>query len=321
MIQAESARHPPVLALVGPTAIGKTALSLDLAEEFNCEIVSVDSMQVYRYMDIGTAKITRDEMRGIPHHLLDIVSPDEDYDAARFVRDAAKVIAEISGRQRIPLLVGGTGLYLKSLTEGLFSLIPEDKQIKKDLQIRISRDGCSKLHEELAGYDPLSAARIHVNDAVRIIRGLEIFLASGVPWSTHLSNQKKNGGKRAVQNILQIALNCDRTILYDRINLRSSLMLDLGFELEVRQLLQMGYGREHKAMNSIGYRHMLDYLDGNCPLDEMLELLRRDTRRYAKRQYTWFRAISGIEWIAIDSSKAVRDRIAEWLASHSMQPR
>jgi len=306
----------PILALVGPTAIGKTALSLQLARDFNCEIISVDSMQVYRHMDIGTAKIRPEEMQGIPHHLIDIVNPDEEYDAAHFVRDASRAIRVIIEKGRIPLLTGGTGLYLKSLTEGLFEALPENEDIRKELQKRLEAEGSSKLHEELKSCDPESAKRIHPNDSVRTIRGLEIFICTGIPWSAHLRRQKEAKGKEVVFDALQIALTCDRARLYERINYRSRLMLEEGLEEEVKKLLTMGYGRELNPMKAIGYRHMLQYLDAIWSYDEMLELLQRDTRRYAKRQYTWFRGIRGVEWFEVEDTGAINTRIANWLTSH-----
>ncbi|SHO45356.1 tRNA (adenosine(37)-N6)-dimethylallyltransferase MiaA [Desulfopila aestuarii] len=312
MTDAEPHIITPIVALVGPTAIGKTALSLQLARDFNCEIVSVDSMQVYRHMDIGTAKIRPEEMQGIPHHLIDIVNPDEEYDAARFVSDATRAIRIIGEKGKLPLLTGGTGLYLKALTEGLFTVLPENKEVRKELQERVESEGSSKLHEELADCDPESASRIHPNDSMRIIRGLEIFTCSGIPWSTHLRRQKEEEGRGAF-DALQIALTCNRERLYERINHRSRLMLEEGLEAEVENLLNLGYGRDLHPMNAIGYRHMLQYLDKVCSYDEMLELLQRDTRRYAKRQYTWFRGIRGIEWFEVADTESINKRIDDWL--------
>jgi len=302
----------PVVALVGPTAIGKTALSLQLARGFDCEIVSVDSMQVYRYMDVGTAKIRPEEMEGIPHHLIDVVLPDEDYDAGRFVRDAISAIRSITAKGKLPLLTGGTGLYLKALTEGLFGELPRDNAMRKTLQKRLDQEGSSKLYEELKGCDPESAARIHPQDGFRIIRGLEIYLVSGIPWSSHLRRQQSCRDENVLNNVLQIALTCERELLYDRINYRSEQMIDQGLEEEVRKLLAMGYARELKSMNGIGYRHMINYLDHRYTMNTMLELLRRDTRRYAKRQYTWFRGIAAMEWFDVRDVEGIVQRITEW---------
>lgn len=305
----------PAVAIVGPTAIGKTALSLDLAREFHCEIISVDSMQVYKYMDIGTAKIRPEEMEDIPHHLIDVALPDEEYDAARFVADCSRVIREIIGRGRMPLLAGGTGLYLKALTEGLFADMPASEDVRNILKQRIVTEGASKLHEELASCDPASAARIHPNDSNRIVRGLEIFLASGIPWSEHLLRQNLGERKGTFSNILQIGLTCERQLLYNRINHRSQLMVKGGLDGEVRQLLEMGFHEKLHSMNSIGYRHMVQYLRKIWSFDQMLELLQRDTRRYAKRQYTWFNGIRDIGWFAVEDARGIKARIQSWLSS------
>jgi tRNA dimethylallyltransferase len=313
MTAAKKIQNPPVLAIVGPTAIGKTKLSLDIASTFDCEIISVDSMQVYRYMDIGTAKIKPDEMQSIPHHLIDVAFPDEEYDAARFCKEATAAIQEITAKGKVPLLAGGTGLYLKALTQGLFSGVPENEAIRKELKERIDIDGSSKLHEELAICDKESADRIHPNDSSRIVRGLEIFRASGIPWSEHLRRQKHSDQKGAVDNILQIGLTCDREILYKRINIRTEIMLEQGLEEEVQALLKMGYNENLNSMGSIGYRHMLNYLSGVWSYEEMAELLARDTRRYAKRQYTWFKNIPDIEWFEVRNDVAITKRMTEWL--------
>lgn len=317
MTAEQDLQGTPILAIVGPTAIGKTALSLDIARTLNCEIISVDSMQVYRYMDIGTAKIKPDEMQGIPHHLIDVALPDEEYDAARFCREAAAAIYEITAKGKIPLLAGGTGLYLKALTQGLFSGVPEDEAIRKELKERLSAEGSSKLHEELTVCDKESAERIHPNDSNRIIRGLEIFHASGIPWSEHLRRQQSRNHKGIVDNILQIGLTCDRDLLYKRINARTEIMLEQGLEEEVRALVKMGYDERLNSMGSIGYRHMLNFISGAWSYKEMAELLARDTRRYAKRQYTWFNNIPDIEWFGVKDTVAIFKRMTEWLIRQS----
>lgn len=305
----------PVLALVGPTAIGKTDLSLEIARACNCEIISVDSMQVYKFMDIGTAKIKPDEMAGIPHHLIDVAFPDEEYDAARFVREASSAISEISAKGKTPLLTGGTGLYLKALVQGLFAGVPENAEIRAQLKLRAQKEGASKLHEELTLCDRISAARIHPNDTLRIIRGLEIYLASGVPWSEHLHLQKEKGQGGVVRNILQVGLTSDRQKLYDRINTRSEIMLEQGLEDEVIGLLKMGYHENLNSMKSIGYRHMINFLNGIWTYEEMMSYLARDTRRYAKRQYTWFNKIANLEWFEVEDKKNIIQRMSHWLNS------
>lgn len=303
----------PVLVLVGPTAVGKTDLSLLLAESFGCEIVSVDSMQVYRYMDIGTAKASKQERAAIPHHLIDIVPPDQDYDAAKFRQDALYAIEDIHKREKIPLLTGGTGLYLRALLTGLFDELASDPQIRNQLQERLRDEGCSKLHEELSLIDRTSAQRIHKNDTHRLLRALEIFQATGKPWSAHLQKQGSGEDSIRFKNILKIALTCEREKLYGRINQRTDIMLEQGLQEEVEGLLAMGYSGELKSMGAIGYRHMVNYLAEKYNYDEMKRLLARDTRRYAKRQYTWFSRIEDLQWCEVEETNEVYERVKKWL--------
>lgn len=303
----------PVLVLVGPTAIGKTALSLELAKAFDCEIISMDSMQVYRCMDIGTAKVTVEERSIIPHHLIDIVDPDQEYDAERFVSDSGTAIQDIHARSRIPLLTGGTGLYLRSLTEGLFAGGQQYPEIRARLKTRLAREGNSNLHKELNVYDCVSACKIHANDTHRLIRALEIYYGSGLPWSQHLLLQAEEKGDPRFTRLLQIGLTCDRKLLYERINKRTGDMIQSGLEREVRGLLEMGYGAELSPMMSIGYRHMINFIKGIWDMPEMERVLARDTRRYAKRQFTWFYNTDNIVWFDIAEPVKILRYVTEWL--------
>ena len=294
-----------LIIICGPTAVGKTELSLQIAEGFSCEIVSVDSMQVYRYMDIGTAKPTRAERERVPHYLIDIVDPDENYTLGRFVADAEAAIRKIASHGNIPLLVGGTGLYFRGLLEGVFdeqdSAAGDDsaaaevnnQAIKRDLRRRLEEEGSPALHRELAAVDPDSAARIHPNDAQRLLRGLEIFYSTGIPWSCHLANQQRKSER---YDTLKVGLSRPRRELYDRIDQRTRLMADQGLLAEVRKLLAMGYDRKLKAMQALGYRHILNFIDGIWDWEETLQMLARDTRHYAKRQFTWFNNDPQIQW-------------------------
>lgn len=304
----------PCLVLVGPTAIGKTDLSLTLARQYGCEIISVDSMQVYRHMDIGTAKASHGERAEIPHHLIDIVDPDENYDAARFAVDALHAIRDIHSRGKIPLLTGGTGLYLRALFEGIFPGVPVDEETRRNLKERLIAEGSSKLHEELCVCDSVSAKRIHTNDSQRLLRALEVFYVSGVPLSEHIVTHKNQDEGVHFTNALQIGLTTDRKILYQRINRRCDAMLESGLEDEVRKLLSMGYGKELKAFGSIGYRHILNYIDGHWTKDEAVRLLARDTRRYAKRQYTWFSKLNALQWFDVDEKQKNLRTVASWFA-------
>ncbi len=303
----------PVLILVGPTAIGKTELSLQLAHRFNCEIISVDSMQVYKHMDIGTAKVSRKERAEIEHHLIDIKKPNEKYDAVQFSSDALSAIRAIHQRGKLPLLTGGTGLYLKALINGIFPGVASDGIIREQLVNRLKAEGSHILHEELKLYDHVSASKIHPNHTHRLLRALEIYHSTGKPWSTFLHSEHNNDNHTKLSRTLQIGLKCDRTVLYDRINLRTELMLENDFEEEVRGLLKMGYGRDLKSMGSIGYRHMANYIFGTWSFEEMKRLLARDTRRYAKRQLTWFYKMDALHWIDVKDSPGIVKRIEKWI--------
>lgn len=291
--------------LIGPTAIGKTALSIDLAREFNCEIVSVDSMQVYRYMDIGTAKASVAERHTVVHHLIDIVDPDEEYNAARFVKDCLEAVQSIHSRGLIPLLTGGTGLYLKALKNGLFPAPATDQSIRKKLHRRLSEEGSITLHEELGEYDPASAERIHPHDSARIIRALEVYFSTGTIMSAHLRQQASAGRTARFSSFITVGLTCEREHLYQRINRRTAQLFDLGLEAEVRGLLKMGYDAGLKSMQSIGYRHMVHYIDGEWTRQKCQDFLARDTRRYAKRQYTWFNRDESICWFEREDADGI----------------
>ncbi len=299
--------------MLGPTAIGKTALSLEIAEQCNCEIISVDSMQVYRYMDVGTAKASLAERRRIPHHLIDILDPDEEYTAGQFADDALECIEEIVKRRHLPLLTGGTGLYFRAVLQGFSPEIPTDKNIRKMLQQRLAAEGNDALYRELQRRDSISAERIHKNDTHRLIRALEVYQTSGIPWSRYLSEHKKDQRGRFPGDICHIGLTDKREVLYRRINQRCEQMLEKGLQDEVEGLLARGYGPELKAMNSIGYRHMTSYLQNLCSYDQMLQTLKRDTRRYAKRQYTWFNKNKEIEWFDVHKPEYVLRRISDFL--------
>lgn len=303
----------PVLVLIGPTAIGKTSLSLTMASRFGCEIVSVDSMQVYRYMDIGTAKPSLRERETVRHHLIDIADPDEQYDAARFVEDGLSAVRRITAAGKIPLLTGGTGLYLKALIHGLFSVgeTDRDSQVRDRLQQRLREEGREDLFRELAEKDPATAARLHPNDTQRLLRALEIFYTTGTPWSVHLQHQGEAPAR--FSKLLQIGLNCERQVLYSRIEERSDQMLAQGLLAEVAKLREMGYGTELSPMQAIGYRHANQYLDGVWGQAEMRRLLVRDTRRYAKRQLTWFKSMPAIHWHDRGKGDEVLSVAERWL--------
>jgi tRNA dimethylallyltransferase len=290
-------KKPKVIVICGPTGIGKTAVGIELAGKFGGEIISADSMQIYRQMDIGTAKPTPEEQTQIAHHMIDIVEPDEDYDAVQFSKQAGDRIAEIANRGLIPFVVGGTGLYIKALLHGLFQTEPVDPKIRNRLKQELEQDGSSCLYGRLAKIDPDTAGRLHPNDSYRIIRALETIESSGKTISEHHQN---HGFENEPFNALKIGLRRDREKLYERIDQRVDLMIQAGLVAEVKELLAMGYSAKLKSMQSIGYRHVVGFLKGSLPWAECLRTLKRDTRRFAKRQFTWFGADPQIKWYEPD---------------------
>ncbi len=307
----------PVIVLIGPTAIGKTALSIELAQRFNFEIISVDSMQVYRYMDIGTAKITNQEKKNIPHHLIDVVDPDKSFDAGKYEKMALSAIVEIFKRGNKVLLTGGTGLYLDALINGLAANIPAFPEIRKEIKEQLKDVGHNVLHEQLMVTDRVSAKRIHKNDTHRLVRALEINKGTGRKWSDLIEEHKKQKIVR-FPNLFIIGLTSPREKLYKRIDRRSRVMLTNGLQREVEGLLQKGYGPELSPMKSIGYNHMVKMLNGDWTREEMVYTLARDTRRYAKRQYTWFKKIKGISWFDIDRANEVPGAIDDFFFNNTI---
>ncbi len=299
-----------VVVVCGPTGIGKTSAAIELAEIFGGEIVSADSMQIYRQLDIGTAKPTAEEMARIPHSMVDVADPDEPFDAARFSKMAAEEIAKLEGRGLLPFVAGGTGLYIKALVHGLFRARPADDALLARLTAEAGETGSANMHLSLSAVDPVAAGKIHPNDTFRIVRALEHFQATGERIS---ECQSSHGFSEDPYRVLKIGLTMDREALYDRINLRVDMMLDEGVLAEVEGLLARGYGRELKSMQSIGYRHMCDFLAGEVTWEETVRLLKRDTRRYAKRQMTWFRKDEGIVWVERSDTAAMKKLVEEWL--------
>ncbi len=257
--------------------------------------MGADSMQVYRHMDIGTAKPTEEETRRAVHHMIDVVTPDEHYDAARFATDADAVIASLGDRGALPVVAGGTGLYVKALLHGLSDAIPSDVDISRRLTAQADELGAPALYTRLMVVDPVYAAKISANDPVRIVRALSVFEATGKPLSAH---HAEHAFLETRYEALKICLFSSREVLYDRINRRVDLMVEEGLLDEVRGLLAKGYHGGLKSMGSIGYRHMVAHLEGGVPWEETIRLLKRDTRRFAKRQLTWFRADPQMVWLA-----------------------
>lgn len=295
-----------ILVIVGPTAVGKTELSLDVAERFGGEIISADSMQVYRGMDIGTAKAGREERARVVHHLLDVVEPDESFNVADYVALAEEVLQNLRERGVMPLLTGGTGLYIDALLKGfLFPDASADPNIRARLEEQAEHDPLS-LFQELEDVDPASAERLHPNDLRRIIRALEVYYRTGEPISVL---QRRQEAEDSPYDPLYIGLNRDRQELYNRVDLRVDQMIQEGLVEEVEQLLK-AYPEQPTALQALGYKEIAYYLRGEMTLEEAVELLKRDTRRYAKRQISWFKRNKAINWFNLTETSAVSVRQA-----------
>lgn len=303
----------PVILLAGPTGVGKTALSLMLARGLGTEIINADSMQVYRHMDIGTAKPSEPERASVVHHLLDVVNPDEPFDAARYQELARPIVDRLLGLGKIPLVVGGTGLYMKVLTKGICCGPPSDPALREKLRREAKTSGIGSLHQRLLEVDPALGARLHPNDTQRILRALEVFLATGRRLSEW---QEAHGFRHEAYRTIKVCLSRPREELYERINRRVDGMLRAGLIEEVRRLLEMGYGPDLKPMQSLGYKQIARHLLEGAPLGVAVDEIKRDTRRYAKRQWTWLRGDPGFAWF----HPGEEARVAEWVKTRCFDP-
>lgn len=299
-----------VVVVCGPTGIGKTSFAIRLANAFGGEIVNADSMQIYRYMDIGTAKPTPREQRLAVHHMIDVVDPDQAFDAGMYARQASAVITGLHDRGRLPVITGGTGLYIKALLYGLFRTRPLDQALMSRLETELAEQGAPALHRRLEKCDPAAAGRIHPNDGFRIVRALEIFGSSGCPMSRHQEGHRFDTPR---YHAVKIGLTMDRADLYDRINRRVDIMFEQGLIGEVSGLMERGYAPDLKSMQSIGYKHAGMFLEKKYPLDRCAELMKRDTRRYAKRQFTWFNHQDTWHWLHPDQIDRAVEMVKEFL--------
>ncbi|MFU0827538.1 MAG: tRNA dimethylallyltransferase [Lachnoclostridium sp.] len=299
----------PLIILTGPTAVGKSELSIELAKAIDGEIISADSMQVYKYMNIGTAKLTREEMGGIPHYLIDVLEPDEEFNVVKFKEYAIKYMDEIYAKGKIPIIVGGTGFYIQAVLYGIdFQETIEDTAYRKYLEAVYKKQGPEFLHEKLRQVDPASAAAIHPNNAKRIIRALEYYKQTGNPISEHNEEQRK---KESPYNFCYFVLNQDRKVLYEKINRRVDQMMEKGLVEEVKFLLDKGLKPDIVSMQGIGYKEIIRYLTGECSLEEAVYIIKRDTRHFAKRQLTWFRREREVIWIEKDEFGNDNNKILE----------
>ncbi len=285
----------PLIILTGPTAVGKTALSVSLAKAIGGEIISADSMQVYRHMDIGSAKVTKEEMQGVPHHLIDVLEPTEEFNVVLFQQMARQAVEEIRGRGHIPILVGGTGFYIQALLYDIdFTENDEDTALRRSLEELAKREGPEALYERLRAVDPESCESIHAHNIKRVIRAIEFYEKTGKKISAHNREQRQNSPS---YRSAYFVLTDDRDTVYRRIDARVDLMIELGLVEEVRALQAMGCHRGMVSMQGLGYKEILSYLEGEISLEEAVYLIKRDTRHFAKRQLTWFRREKEVIWI------------------------
>lgn len=315
----EDTKKKPLIVLTGPTAVGKTKASIGLAKAIGGEIISADSMQVYKHMDIGSAKIRPEETEGIPHYLVDILEPWEEFHVVRFQQMAKAALEKIYANRHIPIVVGGTGFYIQALLYDIdFSENDGDDSYRKELEEEAKSRGVEILHERLKSVDPEAARQIHAHNVKRVIRALEFYRQTGQKISEHNEKERR---KESPYRFIYFVLNDDRKKLYERIDRRVDQMMEEGLTSEVEALRKMGCTRDMVAMQGLGYKEILSYLEGEISLDEAVYLLKRDTRHFAKRQITWFKRERDVVWInkeeyAHDEEKILQDMIA--LARHRM---
>ena len=303
----------PLIVLTGPTAIGKTSLSISLAKAVNGEIISADSMQVYKHMDIGSAKIRPEEMKGVPHYLVDVLEPEEEFHIVKFQQMAKAAMEEIYGKGKIPILVGGTGFYIQAVTRDIdFTEAKQEDAYRSELEALAEEKGAEYLHEMLQKADPASAESIHAHNVKRVIRALEFYHQNGTPISAHNEEQK---AQESPYNLVYFVLNGPREILYDRIDRRVDQMLEEGLVKEVEKLKEMGCHRGMVSMQGLGYKEILACLEGEYPLEEAVRILKRDTRHFAKRQLTWFRREKDVIWVNKEEFNWNEENILEYMLS------
>ncbi len=301
----------PLIILTGPTAVGKTELSVKLAKALQGEIISADSIQVYKYMDIGSAKVTKEEMEGVKHYLIDELMPDEEFNIFYFKEKAKEYVNEIYKNNHIPIVAGGTGFYIQSLLYDIeFKNEESDDQIRNELYQLYEKQGAAYIHNMLKEIDPESAAAIHENNVKRVIRAIEYYRLNGEKISTHNEREKQ---KNSPYNFKYYCLNMDRKLLYERINKRVDIMVKNGLVEEVKSLLNMGYSKNLVSMQGIGYKEIVLYLEGNITLEEAVEMIKQETRRFAKRQLTWFRREKEVTFINYEDFDFDKEKVLEFM--------
>ncbi|MBO5244713.1 MAG: tRNA (adenosine(37)-N6)-dimethylallyltransferase MiaA [Selenomonadales bacterium] len=288
-----------LIVVLGPTAVGKTALSIALAKRFRTEVISGDSMLIYRHMDIGTAKPSAEEQDGVVHHLVDIIDPRNSFDVTNFIDLAREKIHELNERGMVPILAGGTGLYIKALLEGYqFNVTPQNEAFRAEMEALIAEHGAEELHRRLAEVQPETAARLHPNDTRRVIRALEVAIFGG-----EVVSQEKADETACLYDVAVIGLTSERSLLYERINKRVDQMMADGLLQEVEGLLADGVPQDAQSMKGIGYKELVAYLNGACTLEEAVDEIKKGTRHFAKRQFTWYRKMPYIDWYEVETKE------------------
>ena len=301
--------HLPLIIVAGPTAVGKTDISIRLAKKVGGEIISADSMQVYRHMDIGSAKVTKEEMLGVPHHLIDVLEPTEEFNVVIFQKMAKQALAGIYERGHIPIIAGGTGFYIQALVYDIdFMENDSDCGLRTELEQTAAKMGAEHMHQMLQDIDPVAAEQIHANNVKRVIRAIEFYKMTGKRISEHNETEKK---RKSPYHFFYYVLNTDREILYNRIEKRVDQMVKEGLIEEVESLANMGCNRNMLSMQGLGYKEILDYLEGKCSLEEAIYTLKRDTRHFAKRQITWFKREKNVRWLNLPDFDNDRELIVK----------
>lgn len=303
-----------LVILTGPTAVGKTKLSIELAKKIGGEIISADSAQVYKYMDIGSAKIRPEEMEGIPHYLVDELEPSEEFNVVVFQQKTKQYMQEIYERGHIPILVGGTGFYIQAVLYDInFSVDDDNHQIREELESLAREKGAEFMHEELRKIDPVSADAIHTNNVKRVIRALEYYKLTGQKISEHNEEQRKN---ESPYDFSYFVLNDHRNLLYERIDKRVDEMVTEGLIEEVKHLKELGYDRSYVSMQALGYKEIFSYLDDEISLDDAIYIIKRDTRHFAKRQITWFKREKEVIWVNKPEFEYNNEKILDFMCQH-----
>ena len=301
---------PKVIVIAGPTCSGKTDLAISLAGKIPSEIISADSRQVYKYLTIGTAKPTEKELQKVKHHFVDFLNPDENYNVSKFEKDVLKQIGQIIDNKRTPIIVGGSGLYIRAIVDGIFDVVDTDEKYRMELMNYRKKFGNEFLYEELKKVDPESAKNLIPQNWKRIIRALEVYKLAGKPiWKLQQEYKRETN-----LQFFQYGLNWERKILYKNIELRVDKMIKSGLVDEVKNILKLGYSKDINALNTVGYKEIIEYLEGKTTLERAIELIKRNTRRYAKRQLTWFRKDKRIKWFDINKKNDLK-KITESIAA------